>query len=118
MISKFQFTSSIWAALRVDGEQPLQQAVARLDGRPAVGAVAGLVHAPLAGVAPPVRGEPVLLPEAAPLERQPRLAHAEAAGDGGARLGVVPQGDELRVVGLVHEHVTASGLIRSRTVAR
>ena len=26
-------------------------------------------------------------------------------------------GDELRVVGLAHEHVTASGLIRSRTVA-
>src|SRR6516165_3602373 len=72
---------------------------------------------PLAAVAPPVRGEPVLLPEAAPLERQPRLAHAEAAGDGGARLGVVPQGDELRVIGLVHEYVTASGLIRSRTVA-
>src|SRR5262245_37334038 len=79
--------------LAVDGDQPLQQAVARLDGRPAVGAVAGLVHAPLAGVAPPVRGEPVLLPEAAPLERQPRLAHAEAAGDGGARLGVVPRGE-------------------------
>src|SRR5215475_6619538 len=57
--------------LAVDGDQPFQQAVARLDGRPAVGAVAGLVHAPLAGVAPPVRGEPVLLPEAAPLERQP-----------------------------------------------
>src|SRR5215813_2554052 len=98
MISKFQFTSSIWAALRVDGEQPLQQAVARLDGRPAVGAVAGLVHAPLAGVAPPVRGESVLLPEAAPLERQPRLAHAEAPGDGGARLRVVPQGGDLLVV--------------------
>src|SRR5262245_24436991 len=42
--------------LAVDGDQPLQQAVARLDGRPAVGAVAGLVHAPLARVAPPVRG--------------------------------------------------------------
>ena len=51
------------------------------------------------------------------LERQPRLAHAEATGDGGARLGVVPQGDELRVVGLIHEHVTAFGLIRSRAVA-
>src|SRR5262249_57042338 len=42
--------------LAVDGDQPLQQAVARLDGRPAVGAVAGLVHAPLARLAPPVRG--------------------------------------------------------------
>jgi hypothetical protein len=58
----------------VDGDQPLQQAVARLDGGPAVGAVAGLVHAPLARVAPPVRGEFVLLPRARDRQR------AKAAG--------------------------------------
>src|SRR6516164_9020271 len=60
--------------LSVDGDQPLQQAVARLDGRPAVGAVAGLVHAPLARVAPPVRGEFVLLPRVRDRQR------AKAAG--------------------------------------
>src|SRR5262249_19066068 len=102
--------------LAVNGDQPLQQAVARLDGRPGGRALAGLVPPALVGIAAPGRGEPVLLPEPAPLKSQPRLSHAEAAGDGGTRLGVVPQGDELRVVGLVHEHVTSSGL-RSRTVA-
>src|SRR5262245_51021574 len=55
--------------LAVDGDQPLQQAVARLDGRPAVGAVAGLVHAPLAGVAPLVLREHSVLPRARDRQR-------------------------------------------------
>src|SRR5262249_23908901 len=53
----------------VDGDQPLQQAVARLDGRPAGGAVAGLVHPPLAGVAPPARWAPGLVPRARDRQR-------------------------------------------------
>src|SRR5262249_9004621 len=46
-----------------------RMAGAELSASPSQGGCEG----PLAGVAPPVRGEPVLLPEAAPLERQPRL---------------------------------------------
>src|SRR5262245_6247806 len=104
--------------LAVDGDQSPQQTVLLPDVRPPVDVVAaGVVQVPPAGVAP-LPGELPELPQAPPLERQPYLVHAEAPGDGGARLPLVPQGDELRVVGLVHEHVTASGLVRSRTVAQ
>src|SRR5262249_25123850 len=41
--------------LAVDGDQPLQQAVARLDGRPAVGPGRWLVHPPPRPRAPPCR---------------------------------------------------------------
>ncbi len=106
LMAKMATNSACGHVRTVDGDQPLQQAIARLEVRPAVAAVRLDGRAAQAGVAPSVLGELPVLLEAPPLERQPFLVHAEAPGDGGTRLPLVPQGDELLVVdhGWFHDH--------------
>src|SRR5262245_21331980 len=98
---KWNLGEQVEPRLIVNGDQPLQQAVARRETRSAVQVIVGGVIVFLAdhaSVAPPIPGNFSVVSETSPLEPQPCRVHAEAPSDDAARLAPVPQGDELIVV--------------------
>src|SRR5262249_57570099 len=92
---KWSLGEQVGPRLIVNGDQPLQQAVARRETRSAVEVIVGgviVVLADHASVAPPILGNFFVVSETSPLEPQPRRVHAEAPSGDGAPLPPVPPG--------------------------
>src|SRR5262249_58435226 len=95
---KWSLGEQVGPRLIVNGDQPLQQAVARRETRSAVEVVVGgviVVLADHASVAPPILGNFSIVSATPPLEPQPRRVHAEAPSDDWARLPPLPHRDPL-----------------------